>query len=164
MKPEEYLKRFEEITSSMLEITKAKNHDYSWTEDAFANFRMCENLWITSVENWILVRITDKLSRISTLVQTWQEWKVQDEKIADTLQDMANYAIILKIFLEEKQEVKDIEDKVKWRIFLKICPCWQQVFWKAVEKHICDKCHMPYKVVTKSTDITKEQAEMLVWD
>jgi hypothetical protein len=40
------------------------------------------------------------MSRISTLID--KEAKVEDEKIIDTLVDLANYAIILKVYLSQK--------------------------------------------------------------
>jgi hypothetical protein len=42
--------------------------------------------------------MADKMSRISTLID--QDAKVKDESIMDTLQDLANYSVILKIYLE----------------------------------------------------------------
>lgn len=106
----QYLEKFKKITEQMLEITKVKNHDYSTKEEwwnAFKNFQIVETLWITSVEKWILVRMCDKVSRISNLI----DWKgeVKDESILSTLIDLANYSIILKIYLEDKNG-KYIED------------------------------------------------------
>ena len=108
-----YLKEFEHTINEMLEITTRKNHDYSTTEsnwDAYKNFKMVEELGITSVEKWILVRMTDKLTRISNLLD--KEWLVSDEKIEDTLLDLANYAIILKIYLTY-HEPQDTTSEVK---------------------------------------------------
>lgn len=111
--PEKYLKRFKEITESMYKITEAKNADYSWNKLAFKNFETIEILsdWIIPTADWIVVRITDKLTRIVNLLHA--ENKVADEKIADTLQDMANYAIILMIYLEtlnKQTEYNNIND------------------------------------------------------
>lgn len=50
-----------------------------------------------------LVRMEDKLNRIRTLNK--QEAKVQDEKIEDTLIDLANYAILA--IIEKKIEEKE---------------------------------------------------------
>ena len=89
---------FKETLDKMQEIHLAKNHDYAFGDDPFKNFRLCEQLNICSVEKGILVRICDKMSRISNLID--REGKVQDEKINDTLIDLANYSIILKCYLE----------------------------------------------------------------
>ena len=40
----------------------------------------------------------NKMSRIATLIDT--EASVKDEAITDTLHDLANYSVILKIYLE----------------------------------------------------------------
>lgn len=102
MNQKEYLKRFKETTDTMYAITSAKNADYSWEDnvDAFANFRVVEAIGAASVEQWFITRITDKLTRITNL--TKQKAHVKDEAIEDTLLDLANYSILFKLFLEDK--------------------------------------------------------------
>jgi len=99
---EEFLKRFKEITDKMLEITTAKNKDYSGSNLAFKNFETINFLtdWKITAEQWFLVRMTDKISRIANLIDT--ENAVADEKITDTLLDLATYAILFKIYLDTK--------------------------------------------------------------
>lgn len=98
--PAEYIERFENLVKQMTDITKKKNHDYSWTELAFRNFEMVEQLGICSVEEGIMVRITDKLTRMSNLLRS--DAQVKDESILDTLLDCANYLLILRIYIETK--------------------------------------------------------------
>lgn len=77
----------------------AKNHDYGDSvHDTF------EKYGLTS----FLVRIEDKLNRVRALSQK-QEQLVLDEKIEDTLLDMANYAIIavLEMRLKESKRVSN---------------------------------------------------------
>ena len=54
---------------------------------------------LCSVEEGILVRMTDKINRIATLI--YQDNAVKDEKIQDTLLDLAVYSIILKTYLNQ---------------------------------------------------------------
>lgn len=102
MNQELYLKRFKEIVAEMVTLTTNKNHDYAGkqAEDAFCNFKLIESLGVTTTEAWFIVRMTDKLQRVSNLIK--QDTKVSDEKITDTLQDLAVYAIMMKIYLETK--------------------------------------------------------------
>jgi len=87
----------------MLEIAEAKNHDYGGKDsNAFANFMAVEHLGAASAEAGITVRMTDKLSRIITLLN--KEAKVADESITDTLLDLANYALILKALIAYKKQ------------------------------------------------------------
>lgn len=104
---ETLIKEFEEIQKQQLEILKNKNADYSWQE-AFRNFDMVENLQICSAEAWLMVRITDKLTRASNLLK--REAKVKDEKIEDTLLDAMNYLWILLVYLKTKNIIKDETD------------------------------------------------------
>lgn len=80
-------------------IMKEKNHDYAGLDDPFKNFKNVEMLGI-SVEKGILVRMIDKISRISNLLE--RPAQVADEKIQDTLLDLINYTNILKVYIDNK--------------------------------------------------------------
>lgn len=90
---------FKESAEKMIKTVESKNHDYGENEDPFNNFRNCERLGICSAEKGIMVRMSDKMSRISTLLD--KPGKVEDEKLADTCMDLAAYALILKSLVEE---------------------------------------------------------------
>ena len=104
LNPANYIAIFRKLQEQELDITIRKNADYSWDALAFKNFDMVEKLWICSAETWILVRMTDKLSRIITLLQSNDEPKVKDEKITDTLADLSNYARILNVYILTKDK------------------------------------------------------------
>lgn len=86
----------------MLELTKKKNNDYSKGEDPFKNFTMVEIMGIASAEQGFLTRMTDKMMRLSTFVQDG-ELMVADEKVEDTLQDLAVYSILMICYLRSKE-------------------------------------------------------------
>jgi hypothetical protein len=46
--------------------------------------------------------MTDKMQRIANLLD--KEAMVKDESILDTLQDLSNYSLILRVYLEQKNE------------------------------------------------------------
>lgn len=118
----EYLEFFQQQTSRMFEITKAKNADYAGDKDPFANFTMVEQLGIATTEQGFLTRMTDKLSRLVNLLQPGRSAQVKDESIEDTLLDLANYSILLAAYLkrnqveefteEYKQDLKEYADKL----------------------------------------------------
>ena len=92
-----HLNEMRECFNKMFAIAEAKNKDYCGDQenaDPFKNFRLVENLGITTTEKGILVRICDKISRISSLLDS-SEIHVKDESIEDTILDAANYLIIL---------------------------------------------------------------------
>lgn len=73
---------YEEVLEEMKSIHEAKNADYGGSA------------WKTYQEYGMvsyLVRLADKLHRATSLVRT-NERRVKDEKLYDTLLDMANYA------------------------------------------------------------------------
>ena len=92
----------QELYAQNLEISRAKNSDYCGANnDPFKNFRACELLGI-SAEQAILVRMSDKLQRIGTLLGA--EARVSDESVLDSLSDLSNYSVILRMLIESKHE------------------------------------------------------------
>jgi hypothetical protein len=105
------MKGFKETLELMKEIHAMKNKDYANSEDPFKNFRVCEALGACSIEAGIVVRMSDKMSRITNLLE--KEPDVVEERITDTLVDLANYAIILKCYIDQKNETDDQTKLVK---------------------------------------------------
>ena len=82
-------KQFKEITEELQDIYYKKNKDYgSSVTDTYKKFGLTS----------FLVRLTDKLNRLVTLNSN-KEIMIKDEKIEDTLMDMANYCILALIEL-----------------------------------------------------------------
>jgi hypothetical protein len=100
MNQQELIKAFGNELEQMYAIMQAKNHDYAGDGDAFKNFKLVEFLGGATVEQGFVTRLSDKLSRIATLIHS--EAKVKDEKITDTLRDMANYSILMLCYLNSK--------------------------------------------------------------
>lgn len=99
MEQSQYFDALVDFFSKGIDIMRAKNADYAHETDPFRNFRAAESLGIT-LEQGILVRMSDKMSRIGNLLQ--KENNVKDESIEDTLQDLANYAAILATYIKNK--------------------------------------------------------------
>ena len=85
-----------------LAICKKKNNDYTSAagggSDPFANFSRVEAMGIMTTEQGFLVRMTDKLSRLSTYADLGR-LEVGDEPVEDTLLDMINYSILLAAYM-----------------------------------------------------------------
>jgi len=92
-KPMKKYERHSEITKQLNEIYIAKNTDYG---DAFGD--TFKKLGIISA----VTRIADKTNRLMSLsAKTEAERNVKDETIKDTLMDLANYALMTLIEMEE---------------------------------------------------------------
>ena len=100
MTPEELIKEHEKLCASARELFERKSHDYAGDVDAFANLRLCEELGICPAEAGVLVRMSDKLSRMATLLT--KDPRVTSESITDTGLDMINYTVMLLSLLKEK--------------------------------------------------------------
>ena len=85
---EQYLAEFKKLTDQMLDLTTKKNADYGSAADPFANFR-------TFGELGILVRMSDKFSRLRTALYEKREFQVNNETVEDTALDLAVYALLL---------------------------------------------------------------------
>jgi hypothetical protein len=95
------LKDMADIFTQCLETAIAKNHDYGGSnKDPYANFRNSTIAGV-SVERGILVRLMDKMSRVSTLLE--KEGKVKTESVNDTISDAINYLAILQSYLKNNK-------------------------------------------------------------
>lgn len=81
------------ITAKARETMRRKNQDYASAEDPYTNFQLCEHLGLASTASGILIRLSDKLSRLATFEQAG-EFAVEDEKLLDTVEDAINYLIL----------------------------------------------------------------------
>ena len=97
MTQEEFLKKLIREYEVCTDISRKKNADYSANNDAFLNFRSTQNMGI-SPATAIMVRMGDKMARVGNLLK--KKGLVEDESIHDTLRDLANYSLILSIYLQ----------------------------------------------------------------
>lgn len=83
--------KFKAIAQEMADTYEAKNADYG---DSFSK----------SIEKHGpvagIVRMSDKFNRLENLLLNQGTAKVNDESVIDTLTDLANYAIMLRIEIE----------------------------------------------------------------
>ena len=86
--------------NSCVRLIEVKNHDYAGDSDALKNFRYAGLVGV-DLARGILVRMTDKIARVSNLID--KDPKVVGESVKDTLNDLCNYAQILSVYLEDKQ-------------------------------------------------------------
>lgn len=102
MNHDEYFEYHEDICKRALEISKAKNSDYTGDNgNPFANLELVEAMGITSTEVGVLTRLSDKIARVNSFIKKGS-YKVQDEKVEDTILDAINYLILLSAFMEKR--------------------------------------------------------------
>ena len=91
--------RFHEILRELGELHDKKQADYGRDSDSFANVRASEE-W--GVPAWIgaMVRATDKVRRLQRFAQ---RGTLLNEGAADSLRDLAVYAVIALVLLEEEE-------------------------------------------------------------
>lgn len=110
---EKVLEEHKKICQRAFDVVEKKGMDYARqghkNGDTLANITNCKTLGITdSVCQGLLVRLSDKFSRLNSLCRDPTENPaVQDEKVADTIEDTINYLIYLKIkYEEERNEIQ----------------------------------------------------------
>lgn len=84
---------FMDITTNMAKTYAAKNHDYG---NSFE--QSCNKFGIIAA----IVRMGDKMNRLESLAVKRAE--VKDESIKDTLLDLANYAIMTVMWLNQQSK------------------------------------------------------------
>lgn len=93
--------RFYGLLEEIAELHSRKNHDYSKTSEPLSNFHRSQEL---GVEPWrgVLVRMSDKWSRIEQLAGGKTP---KNESLRDSLIDLAVYALIDILLLEDAQPI-----------------------------------------------------------
>ena len=92
------------LCNKAFSLMQKKNADYAGKggDEPFANFTRCEAMGICSTEAGMLVRLTDKMSRLSSFVEAGA-FQVKDESLEDTCVDIINYAILFHSFVQSKK-------------------------------------------------------------
>jgi hypothetical protein len=103
MTRDELLKIHEDLTTKARNLMKKKNADYAGNDglEPFANFTRVESMGICTTEQGFLVRMTDKMSRLSSFVESGK-LAVENESFEDTLVDVVNYAVLMYAYIHGK--------------------------------------------------------------
>jgi hypothetical protein len=103
MNREQLFDYHEKICGDALELMKKKNHDYAGNSGMtpFANFERCEAMGICTTESGFLVRLTDKLSRLSTFANSGK-LVVDNESYNDAIVDIINYCVLFSAYVKSK--------------------------------------------------------------
>jgi hypothetical protein len=104
MTREELLKHHEVLCKQARELMDMKNRDYAGNDgkEPFANFTRVEAMGICSTEQGFMVRLTDKMSRLSSILASGKQ-HVKDESFEDTMVDVINYIVLLSAYRQEKR-------------------------------------------------------------
>lgn len=89
---EEIAKMYKKAISIVLERSKK----YATEDDPFLNFRRGAAFANTTVEQGIMTRIGDKLSRLQNALENGDDDAFSDEAFDDTILDLCNYFVILR--------------------------------------------------------------------
>jgi len=104
MNQEQLLKHHQAICNEAFELMKKKNHDYAGKDGTtpFANFEKAEMMGLCSTEAGMMVRILDKISRITTYIDAG-ELKVENEGYSDAVIDLINYLVLFSGYIKSKE-------------------------------------------------------------
>lgn len=95
--------RFFAILDEIRDIHIKKSFDYGTGDDFLANVRASEGWGIPA---WVgtMIRANDKIIRLQSLLS---KGKLENESARDSLIDLASYAIIALILMEEEESEKE---------------------------------------------------------
>lgn len=98
---------FNKAIEKMEEIMFRKGNDYAG-EDRLANFKRAGAIAGLNAELNCLSLIAAKVARLGVLLNS--DKAPENESIEDSLLDLANYSLLLRMILAEKQNEKPISD------------------------------------------------------
>ena len=104
MTRDELLKHHEILCKQARELMDMENRDYAGNDgvEPFANFTRVESMGICSTEQGFMVRLTDKMSRLSSIMESGKN-HVKDESFEDTMVDVINYIVLLSAYRLDKR-------------------------------------------------------------
>jgi hypothetical protein len=91
-----FVTRLQERADANVQLAIRKNSDYASPDRPYANFEAAPLVGV-SVARGMLVRMQDKLQRISNLLDR----PARNESIQDSCDDLSMYALILGVYLEQ---------------------------------------------------------------
>jgi hypothetical protein len=105
MTRDEYLEFHQALCEEARRLSERKNHDYAGRGglEPFANFVRCESMGVCSTEKGFLVRLTDKMSRLSSFADAGV-FAVSTESLRDTCMDVINYTALFLAYIESRRE------------------------------------------------------------
>ena len=108
MTRDDLIRNHEMLCNMARELMKKKNADYAGKNgvEPFANFTRVEAMGICPTEVGFLVRVTDKMSRLSSFTESGT-FAVSDEKLLDTILDMINYSVLFYCYMQQKQAQRE---------------------------------------------------------
>ena len=92
-----------ELCNEARDLMRSKNLDYGAQHNLWMNFTATEALGLATTEMGILIRMSDKLSRLQSFAARG-ELAVKGEGVRDALVDIINYAALLGGYIERKAE------------------------------------------------------------
>ena len=98
MTKKEQMAHFGYITREMKKTLFSKGDDYA-NEDRLSNFKMAGALAGGDAKTNCLNLIATKVARLGVLINSDQE--PNNESIADSILDLANYSVLLSMIIEE---------------------------------------------------------------
>jgi hypothetical protein len=102
MTRDELFKLHKDTCEEALELMKKKNNDYASGSDPFMNFKRAEYLGFATAELGVLIRMTDKMSRISTFLKNG-DLSLSNESVYDAIVDMINYSVLLAGLINDRE-------------------------------------------------------------
>ena len=99
----ELLKFHTSVCEDAKNLMNLKNRDYAGNggTEPFANFTRCEAMGVCQTEAGILVRVIDKISRMSSFLESGK-MHVEDESFYDAMIDVVNYMVLLGAYVQDK--------------------------------------------------------------
>lgn len=109
MNKQEQKEFFDEFTKKMEQVIISKGDDYA-NDDRLSNFKNAGSIIGITAEKQCLSLIATKVARIGNLLDNKHP---NNESIADSVMDMANYSVLMAMILRDAEKEKQCPFKIK---------------------------------------------------
>jgi hypothetical protein len=99
MTQKEQEEHFEMMTQKMKDILVSKSGDYATSTDKLSNFKLAGAICGLKAEQNCLSLIATKVARLGVLLNS--DKAPNNESVQDSVLDLANYAVLLSMILED---------------------------------------------------------------
>lgn len=115
MTRDELLQFHAELCKAARDLMSLKNRDYAGKDglEPFANFTRVEAMGICKTEQGFMVRLTDKMSRLSSILESGNN-HVKDESFEDTMVDVINYIVLLSAYRQDQRIKAQYGDSLQY--------------------------------------------------
>ena len=119
MNQKEFKKHIKHTAKEVAKLVGAKSEDYASKQDPYKAFVASREVLGIDVDKVILSRMLDKISRLSSLKHSKENY----ESVQDSAKDLIGYALILEAWYCDESKILELLDRAVKNLESRDGPC-----------------------------------------